>query len=284
MPHLRSCRVATYNVSMPVGVCRLCENTRDLRDSHLLPKALSKLLTTFAQAAGESNTNPITITPSVAVQTSRQVTDYVLCSECEDLLNRNGEKWVVANCFRGDYVFPLRSALEIASPVSTDDKHGVKLFDGKKLAGVNCPKLVHFGAGVFWRAAAHRWSATLGRLNLGRYEGQLRRFVNGDSPWPTDVVLFVSVNSEPDAGANENMMFPFQEREKDRYHRFMFVIPGITFQLLVGKEIPKNLRDAATSTHEQIYLTREHRALTYMERLRRKATPKGSVVKLYQRK
>src|SRR6266545_1022909 len=110
---------------MPIGVCRLCLQTGQLQNSHLLPKALSKLLTTLAKASAASNANPIAITPAVALQTSRQVCDYLLCAACEDLLSKGGEKWVVGNCWRSDEKFSLRSSLEKTTPLDIDEKRGV---------------------------------------------------------------------------------------------------------------------------------------------------------------
>jgi len=193
---------------MPIGVCRLCLQTGQLQNSHLLPKALSKLLTTLAKASAASNANPIAITPAVALQTSRQVCDYLLCAACEDLLSKGGEKWVVGNCWRSDEKFSLRSSLEKTTPLDIDEKRGVKLYAGGGVTGVDCPKLLHFAAGVFWRAAAHRWPSqitgtSLKQLDLGPYEDLLRRFVLFESSWPNDVVLYVSVNSELRPGANE---------------------------------------------------------------------------------
>jgi len=71
---------------MPIGECRLCEKTRELRDSHLMPKALYKITRKAAEADKQPNSNPVVITPAVALQTTKQVSDYLLCDQCEDIL------------------------------------------------------------------------------------------------------------------------------------------------------------------------------------------------------
>jgi hypothetical protein len=83
---------------MPQGTCRLCRKTSDLQDSHLVPKAFYKL----ARAAGDKNPNPIVVTPKLQIKTSKQVSDYLLCRECEVRFNRGGEQWVIENCWHAE--------------------------------------------------------------------------------------------------------------------------------------------------------------------------------------
>jgi len=271
---------------MPIGVCRLCRETKELQDSHLLPKALYKQLRRLAKTDGAANTNPIVITPAVALQTSKQVSDYLLCTKCEDLLNKGGEKWTVANCWWSDDCFPLRAALETATPLHVNRKNRIRLYAGAGIVGVNISKLVHFAMGVFWRAAIHHWGPIAGhqplKLELGPYEEQLRQFVLGECGFPRDVSLAVSVNSETNPGANENVLFPFLRRRKSGFRQFMFAIPGITFQLFVGKAIPRVHRVGCTATSKEqfIYLSADHFALVDMEKLRRRAKPKGSIARM----
>jgi len=73
---------------MRIGTCGLCLSEAELQDSHLLPKALFKIISAAARAEGATNPHPVLVTPEIAIQTSAQVTDHFLCADCEDRLNR----------------------------------------------------------------------------------------------------------------------------------------------------------------------------------------------------
>src|SRR5262245_25404693 len=85
------------------GICGLCRQVRDLQDSHLLPSSLYK----FMKEPSLKNPNPVILEPGVAVPSSREVRQYFLCAECEDLFNNKGEKWIVRNCAQPKGSFPL---------------------------------------------------------------------------------------------------------------------------------------------------------------------------------
>jgi hypothetical protein len=70
-----------------LGTCRLCLERRDLKESHLLPAGVHKLL----REPAAPNPNHILLTPQIAFQTSRPIKDYLLCAHCEDLFSRNGQ-------------------------------------------------------------------------------------------------------------------------------------------------------------------------------------------------
>src|ERR1700731_2856628 len=103
----------------PVGVCALCLRTRELCDSHLVPKALYRV----ARAAeNRSHPDPVLLTSKVRRQTSLQATQYLLCAECEKRFDQNGEGWVMRHCYRGRDRFRLRELLRRATPIHADEK------------------------------------------------------------------------------------------------------------------------------------------------------------------
>src|SRR5262245_63849308 len=85
-----------------VGVCALCRRQRELRDSHLLPAAIYKLL----RDPQRPNPNPVMVTRKLAGTTSWQVKARLLCDECEQQFSRKGERYVLAQCARRNQ-FPL---------------------------------------------------------------------------------------------------------------------------------------------------------------------------------
>lgn len=159
---------------MPTGICRLCGQNAELQDSHLLPKAFYKL----AWAAGGRNPNPIVVTPKVALKTSRQVSDYLLCRDCEERFNKGGEKWIVENCWRGETDFPLNAALKAATPIA-GSKPDLMIYFGASIPAIDLERIVYFAASVFWRAAVNDWGENPIKLDLGPYEDSLRRFLLG---------------------------------------------------------------------------------------------------------
>jgi hypothetical protein len=126
------------------GTCALCRNNADLRESHLLAAAFYKRM----HDPEFPLPDPILVTTEIAMSTSKQIKDYLLCGDCETLFSRRGEDWVLKNCHLGDGVFPLRSARLGTEPVG-------RLTNGITYsaiaAGVDADPLVYFGASVFWR-------------------------------------------------------------------------------------------------------------------------------------
>src|SRR5262245_55840381 len=71
--------------SSRLGCCRLCE-TRDIElcDSHVVPRWAYKR----AHEQRLQNPTPARISQGVAMQIPGQVSEYLLCSDCEQLLGR----------------------------------------------------------------------------------------------------------------------------------------------------------------------------------------------------
>ena len=267
---------------MPTGPCRLCQSDADLQDSHFLPKAFFKLLLKRSKAAGQANANPVVFNKAVALQTSAQVTDYLLCSGCEDRFSKNGEKWMIENCWRASDEFRLRETLERVEPIC-EWKSGVRVFDGAAIGDANVAKLVYFAASVFWRGSTHEWRAIAGtkplRLELGSLEDMLRRYLLGEADFPADSSLVVTVSSSTDDGANELVLFPWKSNDENGLCQYRFVIPGVAFQLFAGEKIPLGI--AALSTAHRVdhplYLGSHDFILEGGAALLEKATPKGNL-------
>ena len=76
---------------MPIGECRLCKLTAELKNSHFIPAAFYKA----AKRSDPNQEDPIVVTKNVVLQTSKQATAHLLCGECEDRFNKSGEKWTL---------------------------------------------------------------------------------------------------------------------------------------------------------------------------------------------
>jgi hypothetical protein len=217
--------------SSVIGTCALClKEDTGLCESHLLPKALYRWIQRSMK--GEKNSNPVIITARQATTKSFQISEYLLCPECEDLLRLGGEEWVLKNGYRGGGGFSLQSALSKARPLAELDKASV--IDGRTVPDVDVDQLVYFGISVFWRASARKWDALDHsiELSLGPYREKLRRFLLRKEAFPEQAVLMVCVSAAPTRlfGAT----FPYSNRVNGIWqHRFS--LPGMAFWLHLGR-------------------------------------------------
>jgi len=237
--------------AMPFAQCALCLQDRDLQDSHLMPRALYKYLRDTADA----NPNPLVVTATKEFQTSKQVSDYLLCAECEDRFNKGGEKWVIEACWQSETAFPLQQALQGATPLFTSGPD-FTAYAGSDIPSIQIDKLAYFAASVLWRAGVNPWrgyGTAPTRLTLGPYQEDLRRYLVGSTAFPTHVVLIVTVASTLETRRNSLIVFPWRG-DRGAYHKYAFVIPGVTFQLCVGNCIPAHVRACCAVGSPQNFL------------------------------
>jgi hypothetical protein len=222
---------------MPVGVCRLCLKTRPLLRSHLIPAAMYK----YILDPSETNDNPVAIGRKITSSTSRQIRDHLLCAECEDLFNKNGEGWVSGQVWNGKS-FPLRDRLKLA--LHMYESPSMTVFSALSV-GIDTDKLAYFALSVIWRAGAHTWRLPFGgqttRLNLGESEGSLRKYLLGETGFPTDVSVLVHVCTDyPSTG----MFYTPSESQVEpnpQVKQFRFQTLGLNFMVFVGN-IPPTVR------------------------------------------
>ncbi len=151
--------------SSVVGRCKLCLQTRNLCDSHLIPAAIYKLM----RSATVTPADPLVITENTTFTSSKQPSDYLLCIECEERFRRGGEDLVIQQCYRMGEGFALRDLVLAAKLL--DDGDVAKIYSTQSNPAINADALAYFAVSVFWRASAHRWHF-LGRewnaVSLGR--------------------------------------------------------------------------------------------------------------------
>jgi hypothetical protein len=178
---------------MPVDVCKLCLQTNDLCDSHLLPAAVWRLL----NEAGHKLHHPIIMTEKLALTSSKQIHDYVLCGDCEQRLNRNGEDYAISQ-MRGARGFPLLERLRVAQWIA--QLGSVRVYSGSAI-GVDTDKLAYFALSVVWRAGAYRWRNLYSdmrtySIQLGAFLEPMRQFLLGAGPFPANFSVNVQVASD----------------------------------------------------------------------------------------
>jgi hypothetical protein len=219
-----------------IGQCKLCLERKELRDSHLLPRSLYGTLRTTEVL----NPNPIFLTSTRARQTSKQITDYVLCDDCEGLFNANGESWMMAQIARSG-TFPLQEAIREAPRIYADADFSVHSCAG--VPRIDLSKIVYFALSIFWRASVHRWRVQERevKIDLGPYTEPIRKFLKGTASFPQNTFLIVTVTPDP---APDFVLIPPVRLLPRDFHLFVFYIPGVQFLLSTGRQVPDHFRDA----------------------------------------
>lgn len=224
---------------MKLGICKLCEREKELQDSHFVGKAVYKRL----MEPSLDNPYPVIITSDYAKQSPTQVRDFVFCSDCEQIFNHRGEAWIhkrIATTGK----FPLLDLFVGQRPIVAEN--GYKLYDGTRIPGLDCAALLHYGAGVFFKAAAYVWDfegLTTG-IDLGTHAESLRKFVLDGVDLPPDVVIGLSLASTPPRFLG---FFPPVAMDDPECVKYKFYVSGILYTLMVGHDIPKASRQRSFS-------------------------------------
>jgi len=153
-----------------VGVCKMCKEEKGLVESHLMPR----LLYDYCRQGPH---RPIFATEDGLIPSDRQIQYPLLCKGCEQILNNGGETWVAEKLAHYDKTFPLHQALSAVPPVRVGQ---TLIYSAAKTPDVRVDKLVHFGMGIFWKAAVHSWKGgeKEPRIELGKYSEQCKRLTN----------------------------------------------------------------------------------------------------------
>jgi hypothetical protein len=216
-----------------IGVCMLCQQARELRESHFVPKALYRLL----RAVGSlRKPDPVLLTAAGRQQTSFQATAYLLCADCEERFDRNGEEWVMRHCYRGRDRFRLRTLLEQSAPVDSWPDGVVSC--ASAVSEVDIERLVYFCTSVFWRAAVRDWESSGQKyeaISLGaKYQKEIRQYLLGNSDFPKNAVVTIIVSQLK----RPALVFNFPDTVRvESSHCHTLHIPGIAFQLLLGNQV-----------------------------------------------
>jgi len=229
-------------IGNPRGVCALCKHVSILQDSHLMPKALYRLL----RSPELVNPHPTMMSRDAIPETSRQAKNFLLCSACEQRFHRHGEDWMLRNCYRARDEFRLRESLLRSSPGYHDGQ--ISVYAARNIAQVDTAKVVCFAVSVFWRAAVARWvmeSTRLEPLELGTsLTEQFRLFLLNEGSFPANAAITTEVLAFHEASFG-TMVFPYGGR-RGEFHFYSFAVPGVRFDLYLGKRIPAEARRMCT--------------------------------------
>jgi hypothetical protein len=214
----------------------LCLLDKPLARSHLLPAGVYKYLRTGGRS-------PVAIGGGIVLSTDRQTQTYLLCDDCENMLSRGGETWVVGKLLTMRKTFPLFDLLRQQSPAFESDEATVYVAAENPL--IKADKLLHFALGIFWKASVHSWGSTDDSLiALGPDSDRIRVWLRNEGSFPEPIYLMAFV-SPPENGPDVCM--PFEMGEKDgkfvKGLLYCFRVPGVTFFLNIGKTVDSAIHE-----------------------------------------
>ncbi|HEY6464676.1 MAG TPA: hypothetical protein VIY69_01715, partial [Candidatus Acidoferrales bacterium] len=176
----------------------------------------------------------VVMTPKRVEETQRQIWAHVLCSECEQRLNRNGENYVFGLIDNGSS-FPLLDKIKHAAQVAADQT--VTTFSGSAM-GIDTDKLAYFALALLWKGSVHRWP-TLGgqitRVNLRGHKEQIRKYLLGRAGFPSGVVIAAACTDKASQGL---VTSPARFVGQDDNH-FSILMRGIWIDVVLWKGTPK---------------------------------------------
>lgn len=202
-----------------------------------MPKGVYKRL-----RGSTGSTHPTRILEGRAVQTSAQTWAHLLCGDCEQRFNRLGEKWVLTHGLQQNQVtFPLLAKLLTMEPTEFDEGLDAWLLRPGKQEWFEPDALAYFAVSMIWRASVSDWGQpTVYPLKLGPYREDLRRFLLGDTAFPTRAYLSVCVRTP---GPVSSLTYLPETMRQDGVTSHQFLIPGFFFILWLGGNLPEHLAD-----------------------------------------
>ncbi len=220
-----------------IGTCRLClKANRELCDSHYVPAAVYRQL----REDKAKKPDPWVITPRASVQTSRQLSAHLLCEDCEGMFSSNGEDWVGRHFLKANGSFKLATILAAQTPLAATSDDPTRVYLAANIPEVDPSALAYFAASVFWRGSIYPWNdeRTI-PVPLGKYGEDFRKYLLGESPFPTHAALIVSVRQGGDVSMTT--MLPYAGKV-DGARGYNFLMPGLAFVLGVGRDISPRMK------------------------------------------
>jgi hypothetical protein len=217
---------------MPSGICKMCLEQKPLLDSHLMSRGLYKICHPPGYA-------PVQFSEQSIFPTTKQISDYLLCSDCEKILGNGGETWVLPRLARVTGEFKLYDSLVKRPPELHTPE--ITIYGASANPEIKREKLIHFGLGYFWKASVHSWGRehATALLDLGKGSEELRKYLRGESEFPQNMALVVYVIPKPVKliGFTE----PIRAANPDfaRYHCY---VPGVFYNLCIGDDIQERFK------------------------------------------
>ena len=268
-----------------VGNCRLCGATAvELRDSHIIPKWAYRRVRDSTGTIGAPD--PIQIADGVAVQTSTQLKEYMLCGGCELRLCRD-EDYVSKLAVRDDGTHGLLESLPAGAVFATGPQvHETPPLRAASISHLDRAAIARFAASIFWRAHASR-THRFNELRLWSAQGEaLRRFLLGDRLPPTMCLsLFVPVDGIDLKSVHWPVVSTPGTGRKGDNSAHGFLIAGLFFNLTTGSlSVPQECLECGEAPHAIIAHWRSIPFIVNTAGMALAAEPKGKGARAARRR
>jgi len=191
--------------------------------------------------SAEKNPHPIMITKDGSRPNSMQVTDYVLCGDCESRFHTFGENYTLRFA-AGNGRFRLLEELEASKPSFSE--HEWRGYNAADTPHTKRDELAYFAFSVFWRASTHAWPSADGKselpgIDLGiENNEEMRWYLRGEFPVPTTMALSLFVLTH--RLSQNTLHLPTFSHKKDFCWNCLFLACGLMFHLIVGRRLTRS--------------------------------------------
>lgn len=224
-------------------LCALCKEEKELQKSHFIASSFYKAV---AQGHAPYDEAPVLhdFETGKVFRTNKQPQKRLLCSECEQLFSSKGENEVAKMCHRKDGKFLLRDILNTISASGVSSKNQVYFNgDGEVKDHVDLNSFVYFVISLLWRGSVTLWPKPFdgSYRSLGdNYEEKFGNYLLGRDALPDQFKLDIYVDF--DEPSDIGIIAPVFSRERIhnfRFHLHSFFIPGLRFNIWLGKDVEK---------------------------------------------
>lgn len=226
-------------------VCALCNETKKLQDSHLIPKWIYKRL----QKSLQGRKDPVQVFGGAAFATSAQVKGYLLCDDCERLF---GEK--------EDYIARLtgENNRRLNNLINSDDRKGVKHVQIIELPDtIKTENLIYFATSIIWRASVMPNAKS---CVLGKYQELLRSYLLGEDKFPQSIHISMQIIEPSERFTCPELVLNHPTSVKRNFGWFhSFLAHGLMFRFFMGRsfnEEPNYLNLAISHEKKYIYVSK----------------------------
>ena len=239
---------------MPDGVCKLCLEVKKVYKSHYMPAALYPKRKNLKYAT-RSGTGPL----------EKQIKTPLLCFDCEQRFDQNGESEVLRCVNPKGKRFPLGEMLKVALPREYDPQ--LSRYSGADI-GVDMDKFAYFVISIIWRGAVHDWVMPEGTVRpheeLGGFLEPMRLYLLERAPLPPDTSVIVIVSGDDESRKVWTM--PSVHVEANSLN-FRFLTFGVFFRAMMGWPMPDFFRDRCCTSPRKcvFYGSAKHRMPEIMQ-------------------
>jgi hypothetical protein len=214
-----------------MGICKLCGLDKELQDSHFVGKAVYRK----ANAPELENPSPVAFSRDKAQQSSMQLRDFVFCFDCEQIFNNRGERWIHQR-IATTQDFKLLDLFTGQTPTVSQSDY--KLFRCRDVSNLDCGAMLHYGAGIFFKAAVHKWvfeGDVTSYIEIDEeYVKALQSFVKNGVQLPQNILVVAGVASTKPRFLG---FIPPVEMRASVGREFVFYVSGVLYWMKIGGHI-----------------------------------------------